>query len=74
MTMIKQLALQFVDSSSNLFFGNRIERSIKLFEITGTSGNNLFVANFIQGSFNVDPILKCSGINTFYHNDFIYVY
>ena len=74
MTMIKQLALQFVDSSSNLFFGNRIERSIKLFEITGNSGNNLFVGNFIQGSFNEDPILKCSGVNTFYHNNFIYVY
>ena len=74
MTMIKQLALQFVDSSSNLFFGNSIERSIQLCEITGTSGDNLFVANFIQGTFNYDPVITCSGVNTFYHNNFINFY
>ena len=74
MTMIKQLALQFVNSSSNLFYGNSIERSIQLLDIRGNSSNNLFVGNFIQGSFNMDPVIKCSGVNVFYHNNFIYVY
>ncbi len=74
MTMIKQLAINLVDSSSNLFFGNRIERTIQLFEFRGNSGNNLFVGNFIQGAFNKDPIIKCSGTNTFYHNNLINVY
>ena len=74
MTMIKQVALEFFDSSSNLFFGNSIERSIQLLEITGNSGNNLFVGNFIQGAFTYDPVINCSGVNTFYHNNFIYVY
>jgi hypothetical protein len=73
MTMIKQLALQFVDSSSNLFFGNRIERTMQLLDFRGTSENNLFVGNFIQGSFNYDPVIKC-GVNTFYHNNFVNVY
>jgi parallel beta-helix repeat protein len=74
MSVIKQLAIRIEDSGSNLFFGNRIERSIKLLELTGNSGNNLFVGNYIQGSFNYDPTIKNSGVNTFYHNNFINVY
>jgi parallel beta-helix repeat protein len=74
MSMVKELAIRIVDSSSNLFFGNRIERSIKLLELTGTSDNNLFVGNYVQGSFNYDPTIKNSGVNTFYHNNFVYVY
>lgn len=73
MTIVKTLAIKLEDSSSNLFFGNSIERSIQLFEITGNSGNNLFVGNFVQGAFNLDPVLKSSG-NAFYHNNFINVY
>jgi len=74
MSMVKQLAIKIEDSSSNLFFGNRIERSIKLLELTGASDNNLFVGNYIQGAFNYDPTIQNSGINTFYHNNFVYVY
>jgi hypothetical protein len=74
MTMVKRLALQFVDSGSNLFFGNSIERSIQLCKITGTSGDNLFVGNFIRGTFNYDPVITCSGVNTFYHNNLINFY
>lgn len=74
MSVVKQLAISIVDSSSNLFFGNRIEKSIKLLELTGNSGKNLFVGNFVQGSFNLDPTINCSGTNTFYHNNFVYVY
>jgi parallel beta-helix repeat protein len=74
MSVIKQLAISIVDSSSNLFFGNRIERSIQLCKITGTSGDNLFVGNFIQGTFNYDPVITCSGVNTFYHNNLINFY
>ena len=74
MSMVKQLAIRIDNSSSNLFFGNRIERSIKLLELTGASGNNLFVGNYVQGSFNYDPTINNSGVNTFYHNNFVYVY
>jgi len=74
MSVVKELAIRIDDSSSNLFFGNRIERSIKLLELTGTSGNNLFVGNYVQGSFNYDPTIKNSGVSTFYHNNFVYVY
>jgi parallel beta-helix repeat protein len=74
MSVVKQLAISIVDSSSNLFFGNRIERSIKLLELTGNSSNNLFVGNFVQGSFNLEPTINCLGLNTFYHNNFVYVY
>ncbi len=74
MSMVKALAIRIDDSSSNLFFGNRIERSIKLLELTGTSGNNLFVGNYVQGSFNIDPTINNSGVNTFYHNNFVYVH
>ncbi len=73
MSMIKALAIRIDDSSSNLFFGNRIERSMKLLELTGTSDNNLFVGNYVQGSFNYDPTIKNSEVNTFYHNNFVYV-
>jgi len=74
MSVVKELAIRIDNSSSNLFFGNRIERSIKLLELTGTSGNNLFVGNYVQGSFNYDPTITNSGVNTFYHNNFVYVY
>ncbi len=74
MSVVKELALSIVDSSSNLFYGNRIERSIRLLEISGSSGNNLFVGHYVQGSFNYDPTIKSSGTNTFYHNNFVYVY
>jgi parallel beta-helix repeat protein len=74
MSMVKELAIRIDDSSSNLFYGNRIERSIKLLELTGNSGDNLFVGNFVEGSFNLDPTINCSGTNTFYHNNFVYVY
>jgi parallel beta-helix repeat protein len=74
MSMVKQLAIRIDDSSSNLFFGNRIERSIKLLELTGASGNNFFVGNYVQGTFNYDPTIQNTGINTFYHNNFVYVY
>ena len=74
MSVIKQLAIRIEDSSSNLFFGNRIERSIKLLELIGNSDNNMFVGNYVQGSFNYDPTIKNSGVNTFYHNNFVYVY
>jgi hypothetical protein len=74
MSVIKQLAIRIEDSGSNLFFGNHIERSIKLLELTGSSDKNLFVGNYIQGSFNYDPTITCSGTNTFYHNNFVYVY
>ncbi len=74
MSFIKQLAIRIEDSGSNLFFGNHIERSIKLLELTGASGNNLFVGNYVQGSFNYDPTINNSGVNTFYHNNFVYVY
>ncbi|MGD6805433.1 MAG: hypothetical protein ACQCN4_00525 [Candidatus Bathyarchaeia archaeon] len=73
MSVTKLLALRINDSSSNLFFGNHIERSIKLLELTGSSDKNLFVGNYIQGSFNYDPTITCSGTNTFYHNNFVYV-
>ena len=53
------------------FFGNRIERTHKLFEITGDSDKNLFVGNYIEATANRDPKLDCSGINTFYHNNFV---
>jgi parallel beta-helix repeat protein len=74
MTYQRFLALRLEDSTCNLFFGNSIERAIKLFEIMGNSGSNLFVGNFVQGAFGADPTLTCSGINTFYHNNFVYVY
>ncbi len=74
MTVIKQLAIRIADSGNNLFYGNRIERSIKLLELTGTSDGNLFVGNYVQGSFNSDPTINCAGVNTFYHNNFYYVY
>jgi nitrous oxidase accessory protein NosD len=74
MTNTKVLAIKLEDSSGNLFFGNRIESSHKLFEITGNSGNNLFAGNFVQGAFSYDATLSCSGTNTFYHNNLIYVY
>ena len=74
MSVVKELAIRIVDSSSNLFFGNRIERSIQLFDFRGNSGSNLFVGNYIQGAFNIDPVIKCSGTNIFYHNNLINVY
>jgi hypothetical protein len=68
MTSMKILALRYETSDNNLFFGNRIEQTQKLFEITGASTGNLFVGNYIQGAFSFPPTLNCSEINTFYHN------
>lgn len=74
MTQMKIMALQIEDSENNLLFGNRIEQTQKLFEITGSSATNLFAGNYIQGAFSFPPTLECSGTNTFYHNNFINVY
>lgn len=74
LTEPKFIAFRMTNSASNLLFGNIIERTQTLFEITGHSDKNLFVGNYIQGAFYRDPVLNCSGVNTFYHNNLIYVY